>query len=71
MSRRKNTQTIEERNFQVALISLELHFEGKAALGPNSMVDVKKTVDLTLNKSLNKAEVRYFYPSLYFRWGRC
>jgi palmitoyltransferase len=59
MSRRKNTQTVEERSFQTALICLEQHFEKKAGLGPKTMPEVKTMVKTALDQSLNKADVRY------------
>jgi len=58
MSPRRNPQTIEERFFQAALISLELHFETKTGIGPKTMPEVKKMVSKTLDLSLNKADVR-------------
>lgn len=59
MSRRKNNQTIEERGFQICLVSLELHFEPLGGLGPKSLPEVKKMIGKTLDMSLNKAEVRF------------
>ena len=56
---RKNTQTIEERSFNTALIMIEGHFESKAGFGHKTMGNVKKTVGATLDASLNKADVRY------------
>jgi hypothetical protein len=63
MSQRKNTQTIEERSFQAALIGLEIRFEETPGLGaksiPNSKPDIKKMITNTLEMSLHKADVRY------------
>lgn len=64
MSQRKNIQTIEERNFQAALIGLEIRFdEDTPGFGlksiPNSMPDVKKMITKTLEMSLHKSDVRY------------
>lgn len=63
MSQRKNTQTIEERNFQAALLGLEIRFEETPGFGaksiPNSKPDVKKMVTSTLEMSLHKSDVRY------------
>ena len=56
---RKNTQSIEERSFNTALIMLEGHFEEKAGFGQKTMGNVKKIVGATLDASLNKADVRY------------
>ena len=64
-SQRKNLQSIEERCFQAVLIGLEIRYDltipgfGLKAI-PNSMLDVKKMVTTTLEKSLHKADVRYF-----------
>jgi palmitoyltransferase len=63
MSQRKNVQTIEERNFQAALLGLELRFEETPGFGlksiPNSKPDVKKMITSTLEMSLHKSDVRY------------
>ena len=59
MTRRPNTQTIEERYFQGALICLELRYETKGGIGPKTIPEVKKMVGHTLELSLNKADVRY------------
>lgn len=70
MSRRRNTQSIEERSFQAALICLEQHFEKLAGLGPKTLPEVKAMVRTTLEQSLNKADVRYilllFENRVYF-----
>ena len=64
MSQRKNLQSIEERCFQAVLIGLEIRYDlttpgfGLKAI-PNSMLDVKKMVTTTLEKSLHKPDVRY------------
>ena len=64
MSQRKNLQSIEERCFQAVLIGLEIRYDlttpgfGLKAI-PNSMLDVKKMVTTTLEKSLHKSDVRY------------
>jgi hypothetical protein len=59
MAHRRNVDTVEERNFQASLVILELHFERPASYMANSMVEVKKMVAGTLDKSLNQATVRY------------
>jgi hypothetical protein len=56
--KRRNTQSIEEKNFNGALTLLEGHFEGMK-IGPKTGPSIKKMVAGTLDKSLNKAEVRY------------
>ncbi|MAD84995.1 MAG: hypothetical protein CL912_18710 [Deltaproteobacteria bacterium] len=58
MRQRKNEQTEEERNFNGALVTLELHFERPGQYLMKAMVEVKKMVARTLDLSLNKAEVR-------------
>jgi hypothetical protein len=59
MAQRMNTQTIEERLFCAALIMLEGHFEKMKGVGYKSMAEAKKMVAQTLDRSLNKAVVRY------------
>lgn len=56
---RGNTQTIEERAFSTALIMIEAHFEKMRGPGFKVMLEVKKMVAQTLDRSLNKANVRY------------
>jgi len=56
--RRKNTQSIEEKCFNASLVLLEGHFSGMK-IGPKTGPMLKKMVSGTLDKSLNKAEVRY------------
>lgn len=58
MRKRRNQQTEEERNFNAALVTLELHFERPGTYLMKAMVEVKKMVARTLDLSLNKAEVR-------------
>ncbi|KAL5318945.1 hypothetical protein ACEPPN_014013 [Leptodophora sp. 'Broadleaf-Isolate-01'] len=58
MRSRRNEQTEEERNFNGALVTLELHFERPGNYLMKAMVEVKKMVARTLDLSLNKAEVR-------------
>ncbi|KAG4439426.1 hypothetical protein IFR05_005073, partial [Cadophora sp. M221] len=57
MRQRRNEQTEEERNFNGALVTLELHFERPGSYLMKAMVEVKKMVARTLDLSLNKAEV--------------
>ncbi len=59
MRARRNRQSVEERNFNAALICLEHHFERPNSYLREAMVEVKKMVAKTLDLSLNKAEVRY------------
>ncbi|PBP27758.1 essential cytoplasmic protein [Diplocarpon rosae] len=58
MHKRRNQQTEEERNFNAALVTLELHFERPGTYLQKAMVEVKKMIAKTLDLSLNKAEVR-------------
>lgn len=59
MKIRKNTQTIEERHFQGALICLDGHFEKLPGFGDKTMAECRAMVQSALNASLNKADVRY------------
>jgi hypothetical protein len=61
MSGRRNTQTIEERTFSAALIMLEAHFEKVRGVGYKTMAEVKKMIAQTLDRSLNKADVRFVF----------
>jgi palmitoyltransferase len=65
MASRRNTQTIEERTFSAALIMLEAHFEKVRGVGYKTMGEVKKMIAQTLDRSLNKADVRYFFCQVY------
>ncbi|KAF4630940.1 hypothetical protein G7Y89_g7193 [Cudoniella acicularis] len=53
-----NTQTIEESCFCAALIVLEGHYEKPRLMGYKSMEAAKKMIAQTLDRSLNKADVR-------------
>jgi len=59
MGKRRNESTEEERNFNAALIVLEMHFERSGNYMRGAMGEVKRMVAKTLDLSLNKAEVRY------------
>ena len=59
MTVRKNTQTIEERHFQGALICLDGHFEKLPGFGDKTMAECRAMVKSALDASLNKADVRY------------
>jgi palmitoyltransferase len=63
MASRRNTQTIEERTFSAALIMLEAHFEKVRGVGYKTMGEVKKMIAQTLDRSLNKADVRFVFRS--------
>lgn len=54
---RENVQSIEERHFQAALISVELHFERRTEL-PKTSAAVKQIITKTLDLSLNRTDVR-------------
>jgi palmitoyltransferase len=58
MTVRKNTQTIEERHFQGALICLEGHYERMPGFGDKTMAETRAMVKGALDASLNKADVR-------------
>ncbi|RFU32765.1 Adenosinetriphosphatase/Nucleoside-triphosphate phosphatase, partial [Scytalidium lignicola] len=58
VERRKNAQTVEERAFQTALISLQGYFEKLPGFGPLAMIQAKKIVTNTMDMSLSKATVR-------------
>lgn len=59
---RKNTQTIEERGFCAALITLEGHFERMPAFGSRTSVQAKKIIQDTLERTLNSADARCVVP---------
>jgi len=59
MTVRKNTQTIEERHFQGALICLDGHFDKLPGFGDKTMAECRAMVKSALDASLNKADVRY------------
>ena len=71
MTSRRNAQTIEERTFGAALIMLEAHFEKARGVGYKTMAEVKKMVAQTLDRSLNKADVRYDLLTSVQRRDRC
>ncbi|KAI6715201.1 hypothetical protein JHW43_002319 [Diplocarpon mali] len=58
LHKRRNQQTEEERNFNAALVTLELHFERPGTYLQKAMVEVKRMIARTLDLSLNKADVR-------------
>jgi hypothetical protein len=59
MKARPNTQTVEERVFNGALVVLEMHFQRPGVYMRDTMGEAKKMVAKTLDLSLNKAEVRW------------
>jgi hypothetical protein len=56
---RVNTQTIEERAFQVALIMIEGHFTQEPPIGRKTAVKAMETIKRTMDKTLNMSSVRY------------
>ncbi|KAH8684475.1 hypothetical protein BGZ60DRAFT_366265 [Tricladium varicosporioides] len=66
----KNTQTVEESNFCGALIVLEGHFEKGRLMGPQTMEQTKKMVAMTLDRSLNKPDVREHLAKNVHIWMR-
>ena len=59
MTVRRNTQSIEERNFQGALICLGGHFENPPGFGDRTMAECRAMVKSALDASLNRTDVRY------------
>jgi hypothetical protein len=55
---RKNTQSCEERNFQMALIMTESHFSKRPPIGPRTLAATLAGIRKTMDKTLNHAEVR-------------
>ncbi|KAI9736551.1 MAG: hypothetical protein M1818_006062 [Claussenomyces sp. TS43310] len=55
---RVNTQTIEERNFNLALIVIECHFTKQPPMGRRTVKLAVDTVRRTMDKTLNNPEVR-------------
>ncbi|KAL3421623.1 Copper transport protein 86 [Phlyctema vagabunda] len=55
---RKNNSSIEERNFNGALILLESIIQRKPGFGPKTKPEIKKMIGTTLDLSLNKGDVR-------------
>jgi hypothetical protein len=56
---RANTQTIEERIFQFALITIECHFTQKPPIGRKTAQNARDTIRRTMEKTLTRSEVRY------------
>jgi hypothetical protein len=56
---RVNMQSIEERNFNAALAMVESHFTRRPPLGPKTFAKTLETVRRTMDKTLNKSEIRY------------
>lgn len=54
-----NTQSIEERNFQAALIMTECHFTRKPPIGRKTVNMTLATIKRTMEKTLNVSEIRY------------
>lgn len=55
---RINTQSIEERNFQAALIMIEAHFTRQPPIGRKTFNKALETVRRTMDKTLNKPDIR-------------
>jgi hypothetical protein len=56
---RKNEQTIEERNFQVALIFIECYFSQQPPTGAKVATLSRENIKRTMEKSLSSPQVRY------------
>lgn len=63
-----NSQSIEERNFQAALIMAECHFTRKPPIGRKTVNKTLETIKRTMEKTLNVSEIRYV-PLEFFRLG--
>jgi hypothetical protein len=56
---RVNTQTVEERVFQVALIYMEGYFTQQPPIGVKTATKSRETIKRTMEKTLNSSQVRY------------
>lgn len=56
---RVNTQTVEERVFQVALIYMESYFTQQPPMGVKTATKSRETIKKTMEKTLNSSQVRY------------
>lgn len=64
-----NSQSIEERNFQAALIMTECHFTRKPPIGRKTVNMTLATIKRTMEKTLNVSEIRYGSMWCYV-WAR-
>lgn len=64
-----NSQSIEERNFQAALIMTECHFTRKPPIGRKTVNMTLATIKRTMEKTLNVSEIRYGFEGLLFGPG--
>lgn len=56
---RVNTQTVEERVFQVALMYMESYFTQQPPIGVKTATKSRETIKRTMEKTLNSSQVRY------------
>jgi len=56
---RINTQTVEERVFQVALMYMESYFTQQPPMGVKTATKSRETIKRTMEKTLNSSQVRY------------
>lgn len=56
---RKNTQTNEERTFQVAMIFIESYFTQLPPIGVKTVTKSRETIKKIMDKTLNSPQVRY------------
>jgi hypothetical protein len=56
---RVNTQTVEERVFQVALMYMESYFTQQPPMGVKTATKSRETIKRTMEKTLNSSQVRY------------
>jgi hypothetical protein len=62
---RRNVQTIEERNFQVALIIIESYFSQRPPTGVKLATMSRDAIRRTMDKSLISPQVRYVLALVY------
>lgn len=62
---RKNTQTIEERIFQVALILIEMHFSQQTPTAVKYPTKTREAIRRTMEKTLNSSQIRYVFTLGY------
>jgi hypothetical protein len=54
-----NNQSIEERNFQAALLMTECHFTKRPPVGRKTVNKTLEAIRRTMEKTLNQSEIRY------------
>ena len=56
---RVNTQTVEERVFQVALMYMESYLTQRPPIGMKTATKSRETIKRTMERTLNSPQVRY------------